>query len=130
MMAGPSTDQRIPTESQKSPQTPMTHQHNGTTEKHSPNPESAPLSQNETVNKTKCTTKKPQAYLKFSSNIEVSVRPNKISSVFCILDHCLRNLENINVVLPRICANVVDVFLKAKAGAPCIRSVIIIKSCR
>ncbi len=73
----PSTDQRIPTESQKSPQTPVTHQRNGTTEKHSPNPESAPLSQNETVNKkTKRTTKKPQAYLKFSSNVEVSVRPN------------------------------------------------------
>lgn len=77
----PTTDQRIPTESQKSPQTPTTDQSNGTTEKHSPNPPSA-LSQNETVNKkTKCTTKKPQAYLKFSSNTEVSVRPNKISTV-------------------------------------------------
>ncbi|KTG37058.1 hypothetical protein cypCar_00042367, partial [Cyprinus carpio] len=67
----PSKDQRIPTESQKSPQTPMTDQRNGTTEKHSPNPPSAPHPQNENVNKkTKCTTKKPQAYLKFSSNIE------------------------------------------------------------
>uniref|UniRef100_A0A9J8D527 Protein tyrosine phosphatase domain-containing protein 1 n=3 Tax=Cyprinus carpio TaxID=7962 RepID=A0A9J8D527_CYPCA len=68
----PSKDQRIPTESQKSPQTPMTDQRNGTTEKHSPNPPSAPHPQNENVNKkTKCTTKKPQAYLKFSSNIEL-----------------------------------------------------------
>uniref|UniRef100_A0A9J8CR60 Protein tyrosine phosphatase domain-containing protein 1 n=1 Tax=Cyprinus carpio carpio TaxID=630221 RepID=A0A9J8CR60_CYPCA len=79
---GPLKDQRIPTESQKIPHTPMTDQCNET-EKCSPNPPSAPHPHNETVNKkTKCTTKKPQAYLKYSSNIEVSVRSNKISTVF------------------------------------------------
>ncbi|KAL1257087.1 hypothetical protein QQF64_012632 [Cirrhinus molitorella] len=68
----PSKDQRIPTESHKSPHTAMTDQCNGTTDKYSPNPPSPPHSHNETVNKkTKCTTKKPQAYLKFSSNIEL-----------------------------------------------------------
>ncbi|KTF92867.1 hypothetical protein cypCar_00032469 [Cyprinus carpio] len=67
---GPLKDQRIPTESQKIPHTPMTDQCNET-EKCSPNPPSAPHPHNETVNKkTKCTTKKPQAYLKYSSNIE------------------------------------------------------------
>ncbi|XP_043120829.1 protein tyrosine phosphatase domain-containing protein 1 [Puntigrus tetrazona] len=77
---GPSTDQRVPRESQKSPQTPMTDQ-NETTEKHSPNPPSAPHPQNETVNKkTKCTTKKPQVYLKFSSNIELRLE-HRASSV-------------------------------------------------
>ncbi|XP_016147206.1 protein tyrosine phosphatase domain-containing protein 1-like [Sinocyclocheilus grahami] len=68
---GPSKDQRIPTESQKSPHTPMADQCNGT-ERCSPYPPSAPHSHNETVNKkTKCTTKKPQAYLKYSSNTEL-----------------------------------------------------------
>ncbi|XP_052437765.1 protein tyrosine phosphatase domain-containing protein 1-like isoform X1 [Carassius gibelio] len=79
---GPSQDQRIPTESQKSLQTQMTDQCNGTTGKHSPNPPSAPLPQNENVNKkTKCTTKKPQAYLKFSSNIELRLEhPKSVQS--------------------------------------------------
>ncbi|XP_077049844.1 protein tyrosine phosphatase domain-containing protein 1 isoform X1 [Siphateles boraxobius] len=60
---GPSKDQRILTESQKIPHILMTDQSNGT---------SAPHSYNETVNKkTKCTIKKPQVFLKFSSNLEL-----------------------------------------------------------
>uniref|UniRef100_A0A671KD56 Protein tyrosine phosphatase domain-containing protein 1 n=1 Tax=Sinocyclocheilus anshuiensis TaxID=1608454 RepID=A0A671KD56_9TELE len=109
---GPSKDQRIPTESQKSPHTPMADQCNGT-ERCSAYPPSAPHSHNETVNKkTKCTTKKPQAYLKYSSNTEVSVRSNKISTIFfCFLHHCLKGFENFYFVLPLICANVVDVLI-------------------
>lgn len=71
---GPSKDQRILTESQKIPHILMTDQSNGT---------SAPHSYNETVNKkTKCTTKKPQVFLKFSSNLEVSGKLIKMSAVF------------------------------------------------
>ncbi|XP_052386924.1 protein tyrosine phosphatase domain-containing protein 1-like [Carassius gibelio] len=66
---GPLKDERIPTESQKIPHTPMADQCNETS---IPNPTSTPHTQHETVNKkTKCTTKKPQAYLKYSSNIEL-----------------------------------------------------------
>lgn len=70
----PSKDERNLTESQKIPHTLMTDQCNGTTAKHGPIPPSAPHSYETANKKTKCTTKKPQAYLKYSSNIEVSVK--------------------------------------------------------
>jgi len=78
---GPSKDLRILTESQKIPYIQMTDQSNGT---------SAPHSYNKTVNKkTKCKTKKPQVFLKFSSNLEVSVKLIKMSAVFF---PCIRSL--------------------------------------
>ncbi|XP_051726226.1 protein tyrosine phosphatase domain-containing protein 1 [Ctenopharyngodon idella] len=67
----PSKDERNLTESQKIPHTLMTDQCNGTTAKHGPIPPSAPHSYETANKKTKCTTKKPQAYLKYSSNIEL-----------------------------------------------------------
>lgn len=82
---GQEKDPRILTESQKYPQMLTTDQCNGTTPTQSPIPPSAPPAHTETVNKkTKCTTKKPQAFQKFGSNIEVGVRkPNKMPP--CIL---------------------------------------------
>lgn len=69
---GREKDPRIPTESHKYPQIPTTDQCNGTTQTQSPIPPSAPPAHTETVNKkTKCTTKKPQAFQKFGSNIEL-----------------------------------------------------------
>ncbi|KAK9958746.1 hypothetical protein ABG768_010851 [Culter alburnus] len=67
----PSKDERNLTESQTIPHTLMTDQCNGTTTKHGPVPPSDPHSYETANKKTKCTTKKPQAYLKYSSNIEL-----------------------------------------------------------
>nr|XP_055029946.1 protein tyrosine phosphatase domain-containing protein 1 isoform X1 [Misgurnus anguillicaudatus] len=49
----------------------ITHQYNGLNDKHNPIPQSAPYLGKGIVNKTKCTAKKHQVFIKFSSNIEL-----------------------------------------------------------
>ncbi|XP_051513224.1 protein tyrosine phosphatase domain-containing protein 1-like isoform X1 [Myxocyprinus asiaticus] len=68
-----SRDQRISDSQQNANgRTLKTDQCNGTTENHGPHLPSAPHPCNETANKkTKCTTKKPPAVLKFSSSLEL-----------------------------------------------------------